>query len=63
MLGIIYLHHKFPPGGDGLNAVLFPLFAVAFILGSLVSLRILWTQWADLKVRERCLFAFCFLFL
>jgi hypothetical protein len=63
MLGIVYLYHKFPPDQDQFNAVVFPVFATLFVLGSLVSVWILVTQWHTLKAGERWRLGFYVLFL
>jgi len=63
MLGIIYVNYKFPPMESQLNLFLFSVCTAALIVGSLVSIWILATQWSALTAGERWRLIFSALFL
>jgi hypothetical protein len=63
VLGIIYVHYKFPPGEGQLSLALFALCTAALVVGSLVSVWLLITQWSTLTIAERCRLVFSALFL
>jgi hypothetical protein len=63
MLGIIYVHYKFPPTESQLNLVLFSVCTAALVVGSLLSTWLLITRWSTLTVGERWRAVFYALFL
>jgi hypothetical protein len=63
MLGLVYLHYKFPPSEGGLTMVLFLSLAILNTLGALLATWILVTRWPRLSISQRALFMFYAVFL
>ena len=63
MLGLVYLHYKFPPSEGGLTTVLFLSLAILNTVGALLATWILVTRWPRLSISQRALFMFYAVFL